>query len=140
MRRLYETSAFKSVSAYVVMKGSKYIAKVLAHHGEGSCTVEVVDMTGGDGIQHGKARGYGYDRFSSALGGMVIDGHKLADNCGVSAKLPKGKKLFPESFRKKGYDLGNFRQVDGESGYISCYQKPGLKYLESLGYQVIQVI
>ena len=125
-KRIYETQAGRALSAYAVLKGADLVAKVLVHHGQSRVTVEVV---AGGRVQTGKASGYGYDKFTAALAGLVIDGHTMSDHCGIiwhgEGKAPKG--YYP------GRTL--------ESGYVQpAYQMPGLRYLVEIGYTVIQVL
>lgn len=80
VKRIYETPAARALSAYVVFKGADLVAKVLAAHGQSRVLVEVI---GGGKVQTGKASGYGYDKFTAALAGLVIDGHVMADHCEV---------------------------------------------------------
>lgn len=145
-------------------------------------------------FQHKMRGGMGYDKFAAAIGGMIIDGHRIADHCGNSLS-PKKKDngLFPRGFKSpKGFTLANYiersaatgkrmnidsffdkamanlgfhddeentdenmlslrnekrrlytawaESADFQAGYTSCFQESGLKYLSSLGYNVIQVI
>ena len=105
MNDVSECAAAKSVSAYVILnpKGV-HVATLRAHHG-GTCTVNVFQVGDvvnvrsyeaagfrqGDmnrdkylkaahdafGFQVGRAGGGGYDKFTAALSGMIIDGHKM---------------------------------------------------------------
>lgn len=196
-----DTAAGKSISAYVILnpKG-KHVATVRAHFSNsGVCLVNVHDFNGE--FQHAKAGGYGYDKFSSALSGMTVDGHTMSDHSSTSGapKPPKGRKTFPRDYKpRKGYSLANWASVsratgrtmhsyafrdmaekelglndtsgatprsswtdeqwaqvsdladklerewresdDCETGYTSCHRESGLKYLEAIGYRVIQAI
>ncbi len=197
-----DTSAAKSLSAYIILnRKGEHVATVKAYFGNGgSCLVNVHDSKAG--FQYARARGYGYDKFTAALSGLTIDGHKLNDHCGESINPPKGKPCFPANYKpRKGFQLANYGQWeradsgqwerrdsyhwrelavaqwraetgalnglhypsaeseweevqrnarklarDAESagklisGYSSCFRESGLKYLEAIGYRVIQAI
>ncbi len=193
-----ETAAGKSVSAYVIRKGRRDVATVTAHFGNGGrCLVNVRqsgeaaakslkaagDKAKGDFyFQHASASGYGYDKFTSALSGLIIDGIPLSDHCGRSCKPPRGLKYFPADWKApRGYSLANYGEFDASTGerrdsfywtevataelgegtdfatikargkemraaadviggYSSCYRREGLKYLEAVGYTVIQAL
>lgn len=107
------------------------------------------------GLQQGRAGGGGYDKFTAALSGMVIDGHALSNYCGVSRKPPKGRKTWPRDAKApRGFGFSNYQTFtygpapdyariplpEAEQGYSSCYRKEGFKYLEAFGYTVIQAI
>lgn len=112
-----DTNAGKSISAYIILnKRGEHVATVRATwSNSGTCLVNVHDNK--DGFQHAKRRGYGYDKFTSALSGMTIDGHEMSDHCGVSLSPPKGRKLFPRDYKpRKGYTLANWQEVSKESG------------------------
>lgn len=149
-----ETKAGKSVSAWVVLKRHKQIATVQAHYSDGGTTLVNVFNYGKSKsaethpFQSATAGGYGYDKLTAALSGLVIDGHELTDHCGRNRK-PEAGKLFPNTSNPpKGWQYSNFvwRDSHGEKlpadkqGYESCYRLPGLKYLEAIGYTVIQAI
>jgi hypothetical protein len=110
------------------------------------------------GRQTGRAGGGGYDKFTAALSGMVFDGHKLTDHGREAGapKPPKGRTTFPRDFKApKGWSLANWvdgsalthdgsrrwpNVPEGESGFLSCFREAGFKYLEALGYRVIQAL
>lgn len=178
-----ETAAGKSISAYIIMKGARQIATVQAHFGNGGrVLVNVWHHSGNVEMQHGSASGYGYDKFTAALSGLMIDGHEMTNHCGAYQKPPRGLKYFPSDFKpRKGYRLANGGEYDAETGqrvtsyglrdaareelgeaaswedvdarakelrqaknivrgYGSCYRLEGLKFLEAIGYTVIQAI
>lgn len=184
MTYVRETSAAKSVAAYVVLnaKGA-HVATVQMHFGasrvlvnvwnEGreaqARTLKALGLTVDDkgrvtegkrvgetiydvaGIQEGRASGYGYDKRTAALAGLVIDGHVMTDHCsGFGApKPPKGRQTWPgDATPPKGYTFANYRAhagngddlPDAERGYANCYRRSGLDYLEALGYRVIQAL
>jgi hypothetical protein len=154
-----ETKAGKSITAYVIMKGRREVAKVLAHYSDaGVCLVNVWQDS--DGVskcakangglysgktnelfqfQHATAGGGGYDKFSAALSGMWIDGHRMTDHCGTAKKPPNGCPVFPVGYKApRGYQLANWDP--GEAGWRSCYRLAGLDYLRDIGYTVVQVL
>lgn len=193
-----DTSAAKSVSAYIILnRKGEHVATVKAYFGNGgSCLVNVHDDKAG--FQYARASGYGYDKFTAALRGLTIDGHKLTDHCGESINPPRGKPCFLDGYKpRKGFQLANYGQWErtdsGQwerrdsyhwrdmavaqwradtgaeesdwpsddydwrkiaadlvreaesagkliSGYGSCFRESGLKYLEAIGYRVIQAI
>lgn len=57
-------AAFRNVSAYVVLKGDKVVAKVALKYGN-ACTAYVHWI--GIEMQRGRATGYGYDKASAAV-------------------------------------------------------------------------
>lgn len=104
----------------------------------------------------GYAGGYGYDKLTAAISGLVIDGHKLTDHCGedatskkllnayAKAETQEGKQKIVERARKAGYSFNNWSGTGGycptgKEGYQSCYKLSGLDYLRALGYRVITV-
>lgn len=203
-----DTAAAKSVSAWVILKRGKEVATVRAHYGNGgSVTVnvwqrsdaaersakateryghplEATDKYNSPGsYQADRAGGYGYDKFTAALGGMWIDGHRMSDHSSRDGapKPPKGLTYFPADYKcPKGYSLANYGEYDeqgkrrdsyswseaataelGEGaafadvqrrvkqlresanltgGYSNCYKADGLKFLQAIGYTVIQAL
>lgn len=135
MKSITETKAGKSLTVHVIYKGDKYIGKVLAHYSDsGACTVEAYD--GNKLIHQRKACGFGYDKFTSALSGAIIEGHKITNHCEVRLPLPEAG-YFPEGFQAPpGYHLSNRE----ERGWKSCYKISGLDYLKNFGYTVIHVL
>lgn len=179
-----DTAAGKSLSAYVILnRKGEHVATVKAHHGNSRCTANVHCHR--DGFQHATASGYGYDKFTAALAGLTIDGHRMSDHCGESLKRPKRGYWLESDKIKRGYKLANYstfecatgkalhpydwqdmaRKALGESadyktvlrhsrelqiqaanrheiegGYRDCHRESGLRYLEALGYRVIQAI
>ena len=161
MTQVRDTKAGRAIKAFVVLdKRGDQVATVHAHYSEGgTVTVNVWDNKTCTPLQKGRAGGYGYDKFTAALSGLVIDGHKLTDHCQESLKPPKGR-LWQDSDRaklaKKGFVLSNWTGPreegkpfnswgregvpDEASGYVSAYRLSGLRYLEALGYRVLQAI
>lgn len=139
MKRVDETKAGKSISAFVIISpDNKLIGKVQAHYSDtGRVTVNLWNWGEGEVYQEGSAGGYGYDKFTAAIRGMIVDGHELTNHCQVSLPKPEGLDHFPRDFKAPpGYDLANWR----EDGYNDCYKRAGLEYLTQLGYSVIQAI
>lgn len=177
-----ETAAGKSIKAFVILdrKGAE-VATVNCHFSDGGvCLVNVWQSTAPAlksqaafakanpqakpskdrdfYFQHAKASGYGYDKETSALSGLYIDGHLLTDHCSRlgAPKPPKGRKTFPRDTKApKGYSFANYADGaktfhDGtrfhpdmpetESGYADCYRDSGLKFLTAIGYRVHQAI
>jgi len=148
-----ETAAAKSLSAYAVMKGRRHVATVRAWHGarclvnvhqdqdaHQRCAAKSTTYDGsGYGFQWGSAGGSGYDRFTKALSGLWIDGHRMSDH-GEPGKIPpKGSTVFPADYiPPKGYRVTNWSSELG--GFLSCYRLPGLEYLRDIGYTVVQVL
>ncbi len=172
-KHVTDTAAGKSISAYVILHRGKEIATVqIACPGttvlvnvwqygkpakksatrvkEGTTWGEPKGIVGheSDGLtfQAAQVGGYGYDKKTAALAGMVIDGHELTNHCGQRLPLPKGKKVFPTGFKPpKGYRLANYVSEDssrfeGEAGYTDCYRQSGLDFLRDIGYTIIQAI
>jgi hypothetical protein len=178
-----ETRAGKDISSFVVMKGARHVATVQMHFGQSRVLVNVwqekeaaikslkarklvfiyepgkydsaKDLT----FQQGSAGGYGYDKTTAALSGLIIDGIELTNHCSrlKAPKPPKGRKTYPRDYKApKGYRVANF--VDGarlypdtkekvyagvpasECGYRDCYRVSGLDILKDFGYSIIQAI
>lgn len=142
MERIEDKKAGRAISAYVILKGGRFVARVHVMRGSGGgvqvdiCqTREAAERSlaallkaGGKApkvgeyetplaLQQAKAGGYGYDKLTAALSGMWIDGHKLSDHCGESLKKPRGKKYFPAGFKApKGYSLANYGTFQESTG------------------------
>ena len=154
-----ESSAWKRATGYVIFKGSRYVGKIyIAYPADGASvlratcyqTGEAAERSGkvlaakgwtGDHAkgysQHGSAAGYGYDKKTAALSGMVIDGHELSDHCGKRKKAPKGGAWPYDAKAPRGWRFANYSQEAG--GWTSCYRMEGLRYLEALGYSVVEL-
>lgn len=138
-RQVRETQAGKSLSAWVILKGRKgVVAEVHAHFGcTGTVIVDVWDN--GMLVYQGRATGYGYDKFTAALSGAVIQGVRITDHCGEQKSRPKGEATFPSnSEAPKGYRFANYNSQ--ASGWANCYRTSGLEILEAYGFTVHQVL
>jgi hypothetical protein len=138
-KQVRETNAAKSIRAYVILnpKG-RHVATVQAHYGN---SLVMVDVWHNDGapLQQGRASGYGYDKFTAALSGLVIDGHVMADHCGERLKPPRGNDVWSRDAEcKRGYRFSNW-SVE-KAGWASCHKESGLDYLKALGYTIIAAI
>lgn len=114
-------------------------------------------------LQHGRAGGYGYDKFAAAIAGLIIDGHTLANHCGhvpedekkraalmrayrraVAASdgglSTEQRKLWSDKAARIGCQFTNWQEKDGQAGWTSLYFLDGLSRLERLGYRVISAI
>lgn len=99
-------------------------------------------------LQQGRAAGYGYDKATAALAGIIIDGHTLADHCGRAPEVEKRRVALLKRYQKhpdampysdwhKAADRIGCRWANGMQ---SLHVIGGLERLESLGYTVIQAI
>lgn len=190
-KQVRETAAGKAIGAYIVLnKKGEHVATIQAHYSNGG-TVRVdvwqtslaienccnrpelwARLPGGEDykvaawnmwhFQQGKAGGYGYDKFTAALSGLIIDGHTLADHCGRVPEAEKARsallKRYENAFSKaaggaplavenasKAWDerAGKIgaRFTNWSAGrYQSLHFEAGLGRLERLGYRVIQAI
>ena len=140
-----DTSAAKSISAYIILnKKGAYVGKVTAAFTQSRCLVNVFSDV--DGFQSANATGYGYDKFTSAISGMKIDGIELFDHCGKTEGTRKLEKrlasLTTEKARilatRTGASLSNYNSTKGH--FESVYMDSGLDRLKAFGYSVIQAI
>lgn len=106
------------------------------------------------GYQRGRAGGYGYDKKTAALAGLIVDGHTLADHCGsVPEDENKRQRLLREYaknhatrdydyWRKRAERIGaSWANYDRDSGrYRDLYFRAGLDRLSDMGYSVIFAI
>ena len=158
-----DTKAAKSLSAHVILRpDGSVVGVVKIHHGQGrkfcnihqrsdawrACAVafgmdlstRVGEEAGHNrfGFQYATASGYGMDLTNQMLSGLMIDGHKLTDDCGESLPRPAGG-LFPQGFTPPpGYSLCNWSREG--NGWMDCYRSAGLRYLTDLGYEIITAI
>ena len=133
MKRADDFAAFDNISAYVIINPrGEHVATIRAHFGS-AVTVTVYD--GGE-VKTEKRGGGNYDRFTSALHGMSIDGHIISDDCAVHLEAPERGFWKQNDKIPAGYRLANYDSEKG--GFFDCYKRGGLRYLQDLGYQVIQ--
>lgn len=160
-RYVRDSAAGKSIKAIVIMKGKRHIATVQAHYGNSRVLVNVWHDDGTP-MQSGSASGYGYDKFTSALSGLTIDGHIMTNHYDKRLKPPKALGYFPIGWKvRRGYSPANYGKYDANGkrwdnidirlasideipsltpGYATCYRDSGLDYLRALGYSVINAI
>lgn len=135
--RVRESAAARSLTAIAILKGSEHLANIYGYYTpSGACYVEVIDMR--EGLTHQSRQvGGNYDKFAAGLHGAVIDGHTLVNHCGKQLVQPPGG--FPRDFEPPlGYTLAN---LDSETGtWRNCFQRDGVRYLQELGYTVINVL
>lgn len=161
-KQVRESSVAKSVRAIVVLNPQgKHVGTVQAHYSDaGICRVDVWAIPHGHNhfeLRHqGRADGGGYDKFTAALAGTVIDGHRLFDHCerGVESnallmeyntKPIKWDGLVHKRFIDKAKAIGaSFASVSkdtkGNPYYMACYMLPGLERLEKMGYTIINAL
>lgn len=101
-------------------------------------------------IQSSRAGGYGYDKRTAALSGLIVDGHTIADHCGHVPEAEKARARLLATYardrnartsaewaraaRKIGASFANWQ--DGR-GHTDLYFTAGLGRLAELGYSVI---
>ncbi len=74
MKYVNETKAAKSISAYLLMRDSDVVGKILVHHGESRafCNIWIDDYASkGDYCLYGSASGYGYNKENSAIASAI---------------------------------------------------------------------
>ena len=127
--------SFQNISAQVVMKDGKFICKVIAYH---TPMKTVVEVRGPDVEYQRSVGGWGYDRYTCALAGCVIDGHVITDHAQEQLPLPK-EGVFPIDFvPPTGYYTTNWNAE--RNGWTHCFKTAGLGLLRDHGYQIIGVI
>lgn len=129
MKQVRETSAGKSISAYIILnKKGEEVATVQAHYSNGGRVMVDVWQTslalnncckrpdlwsqlpaGKDyrsaaydlwGLQQSKADGTGYDKLAAALAGLIIDGHTLADHSGLVPEDEKKRSALLKKYQR----------------------------------------
>ena len=117
----------------------------------------MVDVWGiGEMIHQGKAGGYGYDKFTSALSGAVIDGHTIYNHS--VGNYNKDNPQYPDLnqlmqrygrnsnkqdeayWRNEADKIGASFTNYHDGKYTSLYYVSGLDRLRSFGYKIIQAI
>ena len=115
-------------------------------------------------LQASSAGGYGYDKTTAALAGLIVDGHTLADHCGrvpesetAKARLfaaycaafdgkqnraDLAEQMAQDDWNARAKKIGaRFANWSSESNrYTSLHFDSGLTRLESLGYRVVSVL
>lgn len=110
-------------------------------------------------LQHGRAGGYGYDKFAAAIAGLIIDGHTLANHCGQVPEDEKKRAALLRAYSKAcaagengndkkwrdkaariGCSFANWGSCGVGDRYMSLHFIDGLNRLECLGYRVISAI
>lgn len=181
MKQVRETSAGKSISAFVILnKKGEQVATVQAHYSNGGRVMVDVWQTslalnncckrpdlwsqlpaGQDymsaaydlwGLQQSNAGGSGYDCYTAALAGLIIDGHTLADHSGLVPEDEKKRSALlkkyqrdpnahdDEYWREKAHAIGCRWANWTTDGWRSLHFISGLDRLECLGYRVIKAI
>lgn len=110
-------------------------------------------------LQHGRAGGYGYDKFAAAIAGLIIDGHTLANHCGYVPEDEKKRaalmrayvkacaaggngndKKWREKAARIGCSFANWGSCGVGERYMSLHFIDGLSRLECFGYRVISAL
>jgi len=146
-KQVRETTFGKGISAYVILRNDgRHVATVQAAFLESGSVM--VDVWGPHSLEHqGKAGGYGYDKFTSALAGAKIDGHTIYDHSNGNGselhtlmeryqRASNHSQIWDAEASKIGARWANYK--DGK--YTSLYYVSGLGRLTDLGYKVIQAI
>ena len=146
MKQVRETKAGKSISAWVILKDGEQVAQVQAHYSD-SGVVQVDCWAAPEwGLMQGKASGYGYDKLTAALSGMVIDGQRIYDHCASDEKTEailqqyKDGELDEQTFRRELSHIGATYSNWAKGRWQSAHYLSGLSRLKELGYKVIQAI
>jgi hypothetical protein len=148
-KQVRETSAGRSIEAFVVLKKGREVAVVQVFHGQGTTRVDVFEKSL---TYQGSAGGYGYDRFTAALDGAIIDGIKLYDHCrsdkacaAMLAQQPPRREgdqgavnAYFKRLAKKGMTVTNWSAEADR--WTSCFFVSGLDRLTAMGYTVIRAI
>lgn len=112
MKQVRETNAGQSISAFVILnKKGQHVGTVQAHYGNSVVTVDYwcgpyAKECGSDDLyfQQGKASGYGYDKFTAAISGLVIDGHTIPNHCGKNEASERLLKRYHAASLKEGFN------------------------------------
>ncbi len=163
-----DTGPGKVISAWIILKGSREVATVQACHGSGGRVLvnifqrdkaaersaataakavrgKAAPEPSNFSFQSGSASGYGYDKLTAALSGLIVDGHQLTDHCAGSKRPSNGAGVFPQGFKPpRGWTMANYMTPKAHgvkvAGYANCYRDAGLDFLKAVGYRVIQAI
>lgn len=167
MKQVRETSAAKSISAWVILKKGKEIATVHAYYGN-TVMVDVWDAgPNSTGPQQGRASGYGYDKQTAALAGLTIGHvrmydhseqddttrkllkqyHKALDNWSPNDTCTRIEldEMWRNKIEKLGMRFANHEKATLPTGetyyrYGSLYYESGLDRLGLMGFTVIRAI
>lgn len=105
-------------------------------------------------MQSGRASGYGYDKATAALSGIIIDGHTMANHCGHVPEDERARaRLFAAYEKSADSDYTTWRDKakrigcrfanygHGKDGRASSlYFDSGTERLSALGYHIISAI
>lgn len=172
MKQIREIS--DCVAKIILNRKGQHVATVQARYGSGGgVQVDVWSQKPGErwlSLTHqSKAGGYGYDKYTAALAGAVIDGHRMANHCGSGdAQHEKKKAALLKAYRKaaragltreetkvfekKAERIGcrfanwcpsDFAPVtpDGRGyAWSSLHTVAGLERLSMLGYKIIDAL
>lgn len=144
MKQVRERSNAK---AWIILnKENKHVATVQALYTQSAVQVDVWGEY--ELIHQRKASGYGYDKFTAALSGLVIEGHKIFDHCGTDESTEKILKDYHSGkikettanlrARKIGASFANWNNITKKWG--SLHYKSGLDRLTAFGFKIIQAI
>jgi len=147
MKRVSETTAGKSISAWVVLKKGQCVAKIQAHYGD-SGRVQVDIWDNGRELQQKTAGGGGYDKLAACLRGCTVGGVELYDHCGQDKQTEKilsdyhQDKISLEDATSKARKIGAYftNWEEGTGKFSSLYIRGGLDRLRDMGFTVIQAI
>ena len=147
-----DTKAGQSIRAFIILKGSKVVGKVQVYDGTGITRVDLWDLDSGNAtFQQGSARGYGYDRLTQALDGMILAGVTLRDHCVVNEAANRLYALYlkdanradsdrnvywADRAAKIGASFANWK--DGR--WHNLYIDGGLSQMTRRGFQVLEAI
>lgn len=161
-KKIRDTAAAKSLAVHVIMKDGDHVGTVQAHFSmHGVCTVDVWSRKNETDTylsltRQGRATGYGYDKFTAALSGAVIDGKVIfdhGDGCSETRELLHRYKAIAiewqgsqhEAFEAEAIAIGAIfanatEGTNGQSSYSALHMIGGLDRLTKLGYTVIKAL
>lgn len=168
-KQVRETAPAKQISAFVILSPEcREVATVQAYFSAGGACW--VDVWGPSTIIHqGRVSGYGYDKFTAALAGAVIDGIRMADHSATDEESqellhqyhmnmkahfakehhPTRQQYWDKRVAERGMYFANFQRVEvpdiqGNTEPVvmaqSLFLKSGLDRLEAMGYKVFRAI
>jgi hypothetical protein len=83
LRKAEQSSAWDRVAAYVILKDTEYVGKILCKYPKdciGPLEVFLWDWVSLREIQYGRATGCGYDKLAAALDGLKFGDLTLSDH------------------------------------------------------------